>query len=713
MKKIRFGFLIINIASILVLTLAMFFLQLYIYRYDDAAKENKKKNEQYSYDFCVNDVTDDEISQIKGVIENTDTKWLGKKISYKEEIDEETGNKNLYVSIFKSERAAREIINSYALRGVFNEVRDYLYPDYRKVYHGFMQKIFDKKVNGQTSRLEPEYPYIEGVWERVKLKYRETGQGNMVNLDKQTKIEELMHYDLMGFLCLVFGEMFLVVVITKKRKKDGEKSAKKCTIYNLIRVMVAAVFSIAVYFPVREDFEKDYFYNEYISRVEFKLNIVAYIVFILLYLVISYVISGKILYKIEGKVNKSLKRKFAETVIRGVLVAAVGVLLINIFYRNVIYTRIIDKEFELFTSVYDYIDHFDYETYDETEFILKYYGYGSVKLTDFESIVPVLDSWKIYLIIKSNIIFSVLWIVICVIVFGIKFLNKDVGKDLEELKKASDKILDNDLDFEIKRHSDTEVGALCDSFGKMKDALKTNYENMWQDVENRKKLNSIFMHELKTPITVMSGYLEMMEESGDTEYLDKVMNQVKRMQAYTEKMGKLQKMEDMNPELLETKISKIIETMETEGKEICINNEFVFSAYLDDKGEGSEWKALKACEDQLKGRKMNTDFEMLMHIYGNLVSNADSYAKSKVEVKAYISKDVFKIIIKDDGEGFSKDALENALEPFYKDRNNEDTSHYGIGLYVCRLFSEKLGGSVRLENEEGGKVVLELSINIA
>ena len=102
------------------------------------------------------------------------------------------------------------------------------------------------------------------------------------------------------------------------------------------------------------------------------------------------------------------------------------------------------------------------------------------------------------------------------------------------------------------------------------------------------------------------------------------------------------------------------------------------------------------------------DTELVMQVYENLVSNAVRYAENSVSVDVNIAENILKITVYDNGKGFSEEALKNAVQPFYRDENEPDKLHFGLGLYICKVICEKCGGMLTVENHEnGGKVTAE------
>lgn len=90
-------------------------------------------------------------------------------------------------------------------------------------------------------------------------------------------------------------------------------------------------------------------------------------------------------------------------------------------------------------------------------------------------------------------------------------------KPLRILSDATNRIANNDLDFTISYEKDDEFGKLCVAFEKMRCCLEDGSRNMWRQIEERKRLNASFSHDMRTPLTVLEGNLDILlkyRESG-------------------------------------------------------------------------------------------------------------------------------------------------------------------------------------------------------
>lgn len=91
---------------------------------------------------------------------------------------------------------------------------------------------------------------------------------------------------------------------------------------------------------------------------------------------------------------------------------------------------------------------------------------------------------------------------LCIMAASLLFYRNKLKIPLAELRAASEKISNNDLEFSIKYDSKDELGQLCTSFEMMRTTLANNFSEMWRQVEERGRLNTAFAHDLRTPLTV-------------------------------------------------------------------------------------------------------------------------------------------------------------------------------------------------------------------
>ncbi|MDE7225847.1 MAG: HAMP domain-containing histidine kinase [Ruminococcus sp.] len=286
-----------------------------------------------------------------------------------------------------------------------------------------------------------------------------------------------------------------------------------------------------------------------------------------------------------------------------------------------------------------------------------------------------------------------LWIISCVAVTGIVFYRRELQKPIRILLDASQKISENQLEFKIEYQKQNELGKLCTAFDDMRQSLDENNREMWHSLEERKRLNSACSHDLRTPLTVLRGYNDFMRKYiGDisedkiNEILSKMDSQINRLENYTYKMSALHKLEDIVPDISAFPAYKLEENFSESGKYICKDKKFTLDFNSDTKN-------------------LFIDYSLVMEVYENIISNAQRYAESEIKSDVSVNENRIEISVCDDGKGFSETSLKLAKQPFYRDDKEQNTSHFGLGLYICKIICEKCGGTVDISNtESGGKV---------
>lgn len=379
-----------------------------------------------------------------------------------------------------------------------------------------------------------------------------------------------------------------------------------------------------------------------------------------------------------GKINKkSLKWTFALYIIPCVIISMIGILMIG-HGTNYI------QGWYLST-------HSSPEDPETTRFEINFCD----NVLHYTSSLSTLEESIIYMIISNaQVVLIPMWTILCVAITGLIFYNIELKKPIKTLMDASRKISENQLDFQIRCKKKNELGMLCDAFEDMRMTLYENNKEMWKSLEERKRLNSAFSHDLRTPLTVLKGYVDFLQQ-----YLpdgkvneEKLMNvlsmmngQIVRLEHYTQKMNTAQKLEDIIPDIQSVSARSLSKDLIETGKLLCGDKAFDLSTSLD-------------------YDNIYIDSELVMQVYENLISNAVRYAENKINAAISVSGVMMKISVSDDGRGFTETALKNADKPFFRDQKESDI-HFGLGLYICRVLCEKHGGKLKISNHENGGIV--------
>lgn len=202
---------------------------------------------------------------------------------------------------------------------------------------------------------------------------------------------------------------------------------------------------------------------------------------------------------------------------------------------------------------------------------------------------------------------------------------------------------------------------------------------------------NIASHELKTPITSLSGFLqmsrEMCENSNPTaaNLLKKATASVDNLQKLIEELLDLSRIENGMGFHFEKEPTDFDEFI----KDAIAEAESLYNITIDFSGKTN---ALVA------GNKFR-----LSQVVDNLISNALKYAETKSPIIVHTARKNGSVLLKvqDHGIGIAKEKLNRIFDRFYRVTETGFTSGLGIGLYLCKNFVEKHNGTIWAESEEG------------
>ncbi len=271
------------------------------------------------------------------------------------------------------------------------------------------------------------------------------------------------------------------------------------------------------------------------------------------------------------------------------------------------------------------------------------------------------------------------------------FYKNKLKKPIEELALASKKIAENHLDFRISYENMDEMGMLCMEFERMRGQLAENNQMLWKTIEEEKILRAAIAHDIRSPLSVLKGYQEMLMDylpNADIdmeqamEMLSESSRQIERMDVFVENMRKMNSLENRKLAAWEISIKQLETDIQAE-----------LSVFEKEYGKTSVLQA------QASNEIFCGDKEVILEVTENLLSNAFRYAKHQVEIIAKAGYSELSISVRDDGDGF-KEAEEKIVEAFHQQNIKDSLKHAGIGMYISRLYCEKHGGKLILENDK-------------
>ena len=271
-----------------------------------------------------------------------------------------------------------------------------------------------------------------------------------------------------------------------------------------------------------------------------------------------------------------------------------------------------------------------------------------------------------------------------------KRFSKKFENSLDKLKMFTQ---DYNLDSEIRIHNEEnfiEFSILQKTFKNMLIRLKEQSQMQIDFVNNAS-------HELKTPIFVLKGYVDMLNDWGknDKEVLDESLVILKK---------EIQNMQDLTEKLLFLAKSK---NLVAEKNNISLDN--ALKEVIDNLSFAYPKQKINYISSEIF---IDSDIALLKLLFKNLIENAIKYGKDNpINIELKKEKKV-KLIIEDFGVGISEKALPHIFERFYREdeARNREIKSYGLGLSIVKEIIALLNIDIQIESQinKGTKITLQL-----
>lgn len=278
-------------------------------------------------------------------------------------------------------------------------------------------------------------------------------------------------------------------------------------------------------------------------------------------------------------------------------------------------------------------------------------------------------------------------------------LSRHITVPLSKLTQASTEVMNGNLHVRIAVKQRDEVGQLAANFSSMIEKLREQFAIMEKDRDRLEELNlhrkrffDQVTHELKTPLTTIIGYAEVIRKNGGKDPalfqkgMDHIVDESRRLHAMVvELLEKSKATEAYRPEaIVDTGgiLQDVCDTMSIKAK---------------------RYKKTIRCEAE-KGLFIRGQPDRLRQLFINLLDNAIKYSYAHTEMTAIagLKEGRVRIIISNQGETISADHLENIFEPYYRAEHPfTESASVGLGLSICKEIVDEHQGRIRISSDNG------------
>ena len=276
-------------------------------------------------------------------------------------------------------------------------------------------------------------------------------------------------------------------------------------------------------------------------------------------------------------------------------------------------------------------------------------------------------------------------------------------RDAALLTGATEAIAQRRLDVPITgRARVREFGATLKAMDDLRQNLAESLESQWGMEQQRRLELAALTHDLKTPLSVISGNAELLGEDalteGQRESVDAIFRSALRLQDYVAQLRTMTGSEAaLSREKERVSLPALAEGWREVGQSLC----------------GAKPAAFRCPEaPRLELAVYRGDLDRAV---SNLLDNAARYTPAGGTVTLSVTADgeTLTIAVEDTGPGFSAEGLARGEQAFYtSDASRPQEGHMGMGLYFAAQTAKRHGGALRLANTGlGARAELVLPIN--
>ncbi|WP_432558699.1 sensor histidine kinase [Granulicoccus sp. GXG6511] len=292
--------------------------------------------------------------------------------------------------------------------------------------------------------------------------------------------------------------------------------------------------------------------------------------------------------------------------------------------------------------------------------------------------------------VDQALIVGVIAGVLLAIVLGL-LLSWRLLAPLREMQHATKQLAAGDYRLEVARPGTTELAELADDVNALAGALATTDAR-------RVRLISEVAHEMRTPLTVIDGYVEGMIDGvfvADAERLGSISTEVRRLRRLTDDLSTLSRVEEgrLELEMAEVDLAALVRRS---------------AERFEPQFEEADVRLHSLVTGKLIAR---ADADRIGQVVGNLLGNALRATRERTggEVLLGIARTneggraVARLTVTDNGVGLTTDELTKIFERFYRAPSARDTAGSGIGLTIARDIVRAHGGELTANSPGPGK----------
>ncbi|WP_313070090.1 sensor histidine kinase [Lacrimispora sp.] len=310
---------------------------------------------------------------------------------------------------------------------------------------------------------------------------------------------------------------------------------------------------------------------------------------------------------------------------------------------------------------------------------------------------------KEYLMLLLPAVWLTFLIAIMYSAFSADNFAESITKPLKEISQEMLKVKGDYTDLSFETYQYPEINIIAETTTKMSKNVKEYLNQIEMEKQIRQEFFSNASHELKTPITSVQGYAELLEsgiiqeEGQKRDFLNRIKKEAANMNNLINDILMISRLETKDAEVLKTnvRLSIVLDDIIESIKPLAASHEVLI--HMDCK---------PVC--------IYANTQQMKELFGNLISNAVKYNKPGGEVWVKVREEDRNLIVqvKDNGVGIPKESLSRIFERFYRvDKGrSKKQGGTGLGLSIVKHIVNFYHGTISVRSELDKET--EFTVNI-
>lgn len=275
-----------------------------------------------------------------------------------------------------------------------------------------------------------------------------------------------------------------------------------------------------------------------------------------------------------------------------------------------------------------------------------------------------------------------------------------ITKPLYKLSKTARELSSGHYDSRVNSKSQDEIGQLGSDFDNMAEKLEDNINELRMSMEQQERFMGSFAHELKTPMTSIIGYADLLRSQAlnadeTQEAANYIFSEGKRLESLSLKLLDMLMMKKQDIKFVPTDMKNMIETLTLHLQPVYKKNRIVLQC-------------------RLEPSMCMVEPDLFSSVITNLLDNARKALDNggNIMILGESVKGFYRIRVIDNGRGMPEEAIKHITEAFYRVDKSRSRAQggVGLGLNLCKEIIELHNGTISFASREGNGTCVTVTI---